>query len=200
MRKRISVLLAVLLLLRVFCLTAAADAPYDVDGWTPSVGDEMHTSEQPFWVTQVDQAHRYAVDVEYQSMTIQVASAIWDVNEYHYHVTMDPKIENHSLKAFEFTVSVYNYSDLPIDVSVSTAIHSAYSGLLRVTQANADYTLDEVDMTPEPEKRVPSKNATQISLAPEQDWETFINTVIASGVPDDYIAPVGAVTLTISQN
>ena len=207
MRKRISVLLAVLLLLRVFCLTAAADAPYDVDRWTPSVGDEMHTSEQPFWVTQVDQAHRYAVDVEYQSMTIQVASAIWDVNEYKYHVEMGHIPQDYTgdqddrnQEPFKFNVSVISYSDLAIDVSVLTVIDNTFGGLLNVSQANPVYTLDKVDITPEPGNRVAQRKTTQVSITPAQGWETFVNSVIASGVPDDYVSPVGTVTLTISQS
>ena len=204
MRKHISLLLIAFLLIRLFCLTVAADSPYDVDGWSPSVGDTTHSSGQPIWVTQVDQAHRYAVDVEYQSMTIQVASAIWDVNEYKYHVEMGHIPQDYTgdlnKAPFEFMVSVYNYSDLKINVSVSTAINNTYSGLLNVSQANPVFTLDKVDITPEPGKRVPQKNATQVSITPAQGWETLINSVIASGVPDDYVAPVGTVTLTISQS
>ena len=204
MRKHISLLLIAFLLIRLFCLTVAADSPYDVDGWSPSVGDTTHSSGQPIWVTQVDQAHRYAVDVEYQSMTIQVASAIWDVNEYKYHVEMGHIPQDYTgdlnKAPFEFMVSVYNYSDLEINVSVSTAINNTYSGLLNVSQANPVFTLDKVDLTPEPGKRVAQRKTTQVSITPAQGWETLINSVIASGVPDDYVAPVGTVTLTISQS
>ena len=207
MRKHISLLLIAFLLIRLFCLTVAADSPYDVDGWSPSVGDTTHSSGQPIWVTQVDQAHRYAVDVEYQSMTIQVASAIWDVNNYFYHVEMGHIPQDYTgdqdkrnQEPFKFNVSVISYSDLAIDVSVSTAIDNTFSGLLNVSQANPVYTLDKVDITPEPENRVAQRKTTQVSITPAQGWETLINSVIASGVPDDYVAPVGAVTLTISQS
>jgi hypothetical protein len=140
-------------------------------------------------------------------MTIQVASAIWDVNEYKYHVEMghipqdytgDQNARNQ--EPFIFNVSVISYSDLAIDVSVSTAIDNTFGGLLNVSQANPVYTLDKVDITPEPGNRVAQRKTTQVSITPAQGWETFVNSVIASGVPDDYVAPVGAVTLTISQS
>lgn len=204
MRKHISLLLIAFLLIRLFCLTVAANSPYDVDGWSPSVGDTTHSSGQPIWVTQVDQAHRYAVDVVYQNMTIQVASAIWDVNEYKYHVEMGHIPQDYTgdqdQAPFSFNVTVVSYSDLEINVSVSTAIDNTYGGLLNVSQANPIYTLDKVDITPEPGKRTPQSRTTQVSITPAQGWETLINSVIASGVPDDYLAPVGTVTLTISQD
>ena len=204
MRKHISLLLIAFLLIRLFCLTVAADSPYDVDGWSPSVGDTTHSSGQPIWVTQVDQAHRYAVDVVYQNMTIQVDSAIWDVNEYKYHVEMGHIPQDYTgdqdQAPFSFNVTVVNYSDLEINVSVSTAIDNTYGGLLNVSQANPVYTLDKVDITPEPGKRAPQSRTTQVSITPSQGWETFINSVIASGVPDDYVSPIGSVTLTITKN
>ena len=65
-----------------------------------------------FHVTIKDRAHRYAVDLEYSSLTISfVGGLTWDVNELTYIYDGDPA-EDTVTK--EVTMTVINHSDLPI--------------------------------------------------------------------------------------
>ena len=189
MKKRLSFFLAVIILTRIFSFSAAAGSN-DEKGWSPTEAEPTLKSEQPFWVEQVDQAHRYAVDVEYQDMTIYVKSAIWDVNNYQYVVEMVKPTNNDG--AFDFLVTVYNHSDLPIKATVSIA--DLDSGLTSKIQ-NDQFELAKVEAGA---KNAESKSA-QISITPNDGWQAYINSLIARGVPEDYVCPVGTVNLVVSE-
>ena len=65
-----------------------------------------------FHVTIMERAHRYAVDLEYSSLTVSfVGGLTWDVNELAYIYDGDPD-EDKAPK--EVTMTVINHSDLPI--------------------------------------------------------------------------------------
>lgn len=182
MKKKLSLLLAILLLIRLFCLVAVAH-----DDET----EQTYEKEQqiPIYVEQVEILSRYAVDVEYKSMTIQVESAIWDVNDHYYVVTMEGMADG---APFNTGVAVINHSDQKIDADVSVSLDSGLRlGALSITGKT---TLGGVV---HPAKG-PVREDFLIQIVPEDGWQAYINTVIARGVPDDNISPVGTVTLTVS--
>ena len=190
MKKRLSFFLVVIILTRIFSLSAVAGSNDEI-GWSPTEAEPTLKSEQPFWVEQVDQAHRYAVDVEYQDMTIYVKSAIWDVNNYQYAVTMQHTEEENG--AFNFTVTVINHSDLPIHAEVS--VTNLDYGL---TQSITNPTL-ELDAV-EAGAKEPNKESAQIFLTPDSGWQNYINSLITRYLPNDtYICPVGTVNLVVSK-
>ena len=183
MKKKLSLLLAILLLVRLFSLVAVAhnetetEATYDRE------------QEIPIYVEQVDVINRYAVDVEYKSMTIQVESAIWDVNDHCYFVTMEGMADT---DAFATGLAVINHSDKSIEAEVSVSLDNG----LRLSDASkiGSATVDRVIHL----AIYPEREDFLIYIVPEDGWQAYINTVITRGVPDDNISPVGTVTLTVS--
>lgn len=211
MRKKLSCLVAVIMLIRLFSLSAVADDPYDVNGWSPSGGKTSLESEQPFWVSQANQLHRYAVDVEYESMSIQVASAVWDVNNYYYVVKMghvdekaddyvaDPNDPNHLKAPFSFNLTVINHSDLPVAAEIKVDV-SEYLTVEQRTTINDQPVSAKHELPKVENGGQPTTSLTTVILAPktDTDWEKIINSVIHKGVPDDYISPIGSVNLIIT--
>ena len=183
MKKKLALILAILLLIRLFCLVAVAHND------TETEATYEKEQEIPIYVEQIKFINRYAVDVEYKSMTIQVESAIWDVDNYIYVVTMEGMADT---DVFATGLAVINHSDKSIEAEVSVSLDNG----LRLSDASkiGSATVDRVIHL----AMYPVREDFLIYIVPEYGWQAYINTVIARGVPNDNISPVGTVTLTVS--
>ena len=188
MRKRLSLLLAIFLLIRLSFTAVAADDSHDHGGSAESTYEREQ--EIPIYVEQVDYISRYAVDVEYQSMMIQVESAIWDVNNYYYHVTMEEKIETQAVFSTELTV--FNHSDQPIEAAVNVELDDGLALTdLSITDTKTlngvkNGAVDPVD------------TSFPLFITATNGWTDYINSLIGRGVPDNNLSIVGSVTLTVA--
>ena len=188
MRKRLALLLVMVLLFRLFCLTAAAeDHDHDHDA-EKIFGVEQ---EVPVYVTQVDYISRYAVDVIYADMHIQVESAVWDVNDHYYVVKMEDLAEQ---EVFKTMLTVVNHSDQPILADVDVSLGSG------LELFSATSTVGERAVSGAPNGAETGIFETfQIHVYPTNGWTPYINTLIASGIPGNNLCTVGTVTLTVKQ-
>lgn len=136
-----------------------------------------------FHVTIMDRAHRYAVDLEYSSMTISfVGGLTWDVNELTYIYEGDPE-EDVTPKTVDMTI--INHSDLPIliepTLTPKTAVQMTHTfstgqnfipGLLHGDEAKS--------------------NTMTIAVKPNTTW-----SAIAGAVEDETNIELGTVTVVI---
>ena len=190
MRKKLSLFLVMVLLFRIFCLTvAAADHDHDHDAEKPFSMEE----EVPVYVTQVDYISRYAVDVIYSDMNIQVESAVWDVNDHYYVVTMEDLAEQ---EVFKTMLTVVNHSDQPILADVDVSLGSGLE--LLSTSTVGERTVSGVPILPKPPDTGISETFL-IHVYPTNGWTPYINTLIAKGIPDNNLCTAGTVTLTVKQ-
>jgi hypothetical protein len=146
--------------------------------------------------------HRYAVDVEYESMSIPVVKATWDVNNYYYQVLMGGGIEGDK-DSFDFSIKMINHSDMPIDVQIT--VKADEMDIEKITKLT-DGVLTTADKHEIPKVSEEEKKAqitlTTIRLKPKNDygWEAFINTLIANGATDGSSYAVGTVNIVIEKD
>ena len=187
MRKKIAGLMIITLLFRLFCLSAVA-------------AESDKTTSKDFSVEQKDTVHRYAVDVEYESMSIPVSSAIWDVNNYYYQVLMGGGIIGND-DYFDFDITMINHSDMPIDVQIT--VKADEMDIEKITKLTDGVltTADkhEIPKVSEEEKKAQT-SVTNIALKPKVGWESFINTLIANGATNGSSYTVGNVSIVITKN
>ena len=193
MRKNIALIMFLVLLIRIFCLSAVA-------------ADSDQTFSKDFSTEQIQTMHRYAVDIEYESMSIPVVSAIWDVNNYYYQVLMGGGIEEDEEGYFDFNITMINHSDLPIQVQITVQADEMdiekSTKLTNGAQTTEDkHTIPEVlDQSSLPlDQRQPNTSETTISLKPTVGWQSFINTLIANGATNGSSCIVGSVTIAVTK-
>ena len=187
MRKNIALIMFLVLLIRIFCLSAVA-------------ADSDQTFSKDFSTEQIHTMHRYAVDVEYESMSIPVVSAIWDVNNYYYQVSMGGGIEEDEEGYFNFDIIMINHSDLPIQVQIT--VQADEMDVKKITElTNGAQTTEDKHTIPKvsAEEKKAQTSVTTISLKPTVGWESFINTLIAKGVKDGSSYTIGTVNIVITK-
>ena len=136
-----------------------------------------------FHVTIKDKAHRYAVDLEYSSMTISfVGGLIWDVNELTYIYDGDPA-EDTATK--EVTMTVINHSDLPILIEPTLTPKTAVQ-MTHTFSTGQDFIHG---LQPGDEAK---SNTMTITVTPNTTW-----SAIAGAVEDETAIELGTVTVVI---
>lgn len=143
--------------------------------------DSAENSAQ-FHVTIMERAHRYAVDLEYSSLTISfVGGLTWDVNELTYIYDGDPD-EDKAPK--EVAMTVINHSDLPILIEPT---------LTPKTDVNMTHTFSTgQDFIPGLAHGDEAKtNTMTITVTPNTTWSAVAATV------DEATVELGTVTITI---
>ena len=151
--------------------------------------EEVYSNSVPFDVEVIDQANRYAVDVEYSDMNIDVKSAIWNVNSYEYDVTMVDEKQMVS-------VTVINHSDRPVYAKVEASMDNK----LMATPSYTAELLDGRFMIPAVHPHgTPTSVTTTFEILPKDGlWQSYINYVISQDhlIEDNkYVA--GSVTLSV---
>ncbi len=138
MKKLISIMLSVALLVAMFTVSVYADellykpvGNYQGpgsgtinDGWTDSQFANGQSSTGTVTLTLSGVEHRYAVDVEFSALEFTLSgNNVWNVNELQYDIgsTSNPEID--------IVVRVTNYSDMPIDMKVEPVLASNLSGI-----------------------------------------------------------------------
>ncbi len=191
MRKCLSIILMLVMMIYISNFSVIADYVIGQE----NRGDTIFQGEEasvPFDVSVIYRASRYAVDVEYSDMNINVKSAIWNVNTYEYDVVMEDDTP-------EITVTVINHSDLPIKAQIDSVPTDSD---LQFTQTCTVET-DELGAFQVPAVQA-QKDAmtvtTTIAIKPNGlTWQAYINRVIAEGVPPNGKTIVGAVILSVSK-
>lgn len=137
-----------------------------------------------FHVTIMDRAHRYAVDLEYSSLTVSfVGGLTWDVNELAYIYDGDPD-EDKAPK--EVTMTVINHSDLPILIEPT---------LTPKTDVEMTHTFSTgQNFIPGLQHGDEAKtNTMTITVKPNTTW-----SAVAAAV-DESTVELGTVTITIKE-
>lgn len=193
MRKKLAVLLAVFTMIRVLSVFVTADYVIgsEIEG-DLEISNGAYETFTPFEVDIVERASRYAVDVEYEDLSIYIKSATWDVNHYQYVVEMDN--ENP-----EFMITVYNHSDLPVKAVITP---NSVSNYITFTQT---YSQGEVTELILPKVNVgagaPTSAFSTIKIQPSNEfgsWQALTNHFIAQGETRECV--IGQIVLTVSKN
>lgn len=146
---------------------------------------DLAENSAQFHVTIMEMAHRYAVDLEYSSLTVTfVGGLTWDVNELEYIYDGDPE-EDRASKEVQMTI--INHSDLPIlieptlepktDVEMTYAFSTGQNfiaGLLHGEEAKS--------------------NTMTITVTPNTTW-----SAVATAVEEEITVELGTVTITIKE-
>ena len=191
MRKCLSIILMLVMMIYISNFSVIADYVIGQE----NRGDTIFQREEasvPFDVSVIYRASRYAVDVEYSDMNINVKSAIWNVNTYEYDVVMEDDTP-------EITVKVINHSDLPIKAQIDFVPTDLD---LQFTQTCTVKT-DKLGafQVPAVQAQDAMKVTTTIAISPKNGltWQKYINRVIAEGVPPNGKTIVGEVILSVSK-
>lgn len=202
MRKKISVIMFVVLLIRIFTLSAVA-------------ADSDQTFSKDFSTEQRDTVNRYGMDIVYQNFSIPVQQAVWNVNTYHYEVTMGFDIpegyeDNADFAPFSLSVKVINHSDMPIFSTIESSLNNGM--MLGMTQISSVQNGDpsnirtiygtraQIDAVVEGAAYESYFHESQIIITPTNGWESFINSLIANGATDGSFCTIGTVNIVIEKD
>ena len=199
MKKILAILFAVSIFLNTFRFGAFADyvignENYGDQTMTPS------TSEIPFEVDIIQRASRYAVDVTYTDMNLYVQSAVWNVDEYTYEVTMDTDPRSDGLAYNQFMVTVDNHSDRTITATL-TATPSASDIIISKTVLHDIYVDDAGKMIlPGVTNKTKVSAATLFTVSPPDGNGAYVvNRLVMAGDIVDGASVVGTISLTVTQ-
>lgn len=191
MRKCLSIILMLVMMIYISNFSVIADYVIGQE----NRGDMIFQGEEasvPFDVSVIYRASRYAVDVEYSDMNINVKSAIWNVNTYEYDVVMEddnPKI----------TVTVINHSDLPIKAQIDSVPTDSDLQFTQTCTVETDQ-LGAFQVPAVQAQKDAMTVTTTIAISPNGlTWQKYINRVIAEGVPPNGKTIVGSVILSVSK-
>ncbi len=189
MKKIISILLFGCMLFSILCGNVFAGQQAVVGGISSGVTtfEDVKSSAQ-FHVTVLEKSSRYAVDLEYSSLTISFdGELVWDVNELEY-VYSGGEEENKATKTVQMTI--VNHSDLPIwiepdfndaiDISISSEFEFS-TGFDYIPGLNVG---DDA-----------KKNILSIELTPSTSWAS-----IAAQAGDATEIELGEVTISIKKS
>ncbi len=111
MRRLLAVFLSMIMTLQAFPLMASADYVIGNSQRGEILSpDAQFQQTVPFEVEITERSNRYALDVVYDTLSIDVDSAIWDVNDHVYAVTMSEDLS--------FSVTLINHSNQPVYVRI----------------------------------------------------------------------------------
>ena len=182
LRRLLSLVLACCMM---FLITSAhVSAKESIVGDAAAGVNEFDSAENSaqFHVTIMERAHRYAVDLEYSSLTISfVGGLTWDVNELTYIYDGDPD-EDKAPK--EVAMTIINHSDLPIlieptltpktDVKMTPTFSTGQDFIPGLAHGDEAKT-----------------NTMTITVKPNTTWSAVAATV------DEATVELGTVTITI---
>ena len=192
MRKCLSIILMLVMMIYISNFSVIADYVIGQE----NRGDTIFQGEEasvPFNVSVIYRASRYAVDVEYSDMNINVKSAIWNVNTYEYDVVMEDDTP-------EITVTVINHSDLPIKAQIDSVLTDLDLQFTKTCTVETD-ELGAFQVPAVQAEEDAMKVTTTIAISPKNGltWQAYINRVIAEGVPPNGKTIVGSVILSVSK-
>lgn len=191
MRKCLSIILMLVMMIYISNFSVIADYVIGQE----NRGDMIFQGEEasvPFDVSVIYRASRYAVDVEYSDMNINVKSAIWNVNTYEYDVVMEDDTP-------EITVTVINHSDLPIKAQIDSVPADLDLQFTQTCTVETDQ-LGAFQVPAVQAQKDAMTVTTTIAISPNGlTWQEYINRVIAEGVPPNGKTIVGSVILSVSK-
>ena len=191
MRKCLSIILMLVMMIYISNFSVIADYVIGQE----NRGDMIFQGEEasvPFDVSVIYRASRYAVDVEYSDMNINVKSAIWNVNTYEYDVVMEDDTP-------EITVTVINHSDLPIKAQIDSVPTDLDLQFTQTCTVETDQ-LGAFQVPAVQAQKDAMTVTTTIAISPNGlTWQEYINRVIAEGVPPNGKTIVGSVILSVSK-
>lgn len=196
MKKFLSVLLAVMLLVSVFALNAAAGVVGNYgggNGVNDGVADipEGASTSGNVVLDLGTVNHRYAVDVTFPTMTFKVGGLTWNVN------TMKYESGGTTMSDQTLTITITNYSDLPVNAAgtVGSIAEAATSAGISLTMTTDSATVARATAGSADANGTAATAKLVASLTSEK-WTDSIDTLFAAGTQS---ITVGTITVAISK-
>ena len=196
MKKFLSVLLAVMLLVSVFALNAAAGVVGNYgggNGVNDGVADipEGASTSGNVVLNLGTVNHRYAVDVTFPTMTFEVGGLTWNVN------TMKYESGETTMSDQTLTITITNYSDLPVNAAgtVGSIADAATSAGISLTMTTDSATVAQATAGSADANGTAATEKLVASLTSE-NWTDSIDTLFAAGTQS---ITVGTITVAISK-
>lgn len=203
MKKILSVLVAAIMIVGMFCVNVSAVELSNVvgtHGKNNTVDDGVATFEsgkaEGNVVLNIETVnHRYAVDVTFPELTFAVGGVTWNVNTLSYESASGTAFENKDL-----SITVTNYSDLPINANgaiTSSADDLATAGisLAMVDDTDSPASIEVKAVTPVSGGSGEAVVGTLKASLTSTDWIKAVNYLLEKGVQK---YTVGTITVTIT--
>lgn len=149
--------------------------------------------------------NRYAVDIEYETMSFNVSGSnlVWNVNtlKYEFKAGTDTNSAATATNA-EFDVQVINYSDLPVKLNVNCEDLDGADSIVVACAANGDHELeDAIGYTPSSVKADNSKAQKKFTVTvTSTDWAAAGNYYAAKFTETSADAiTIGTLHITIAK-
>ena len=196
MKKFLSVLLAVMLLVSVFALNAAAGVVGNYgggNGVNDGVADipEGASTSGNVVLNLGTVNHRYAVDVTFPTMTFEVGGLTWNVN------TMKYESGGTTMSDQTLTITITNYSDLPVNAegTVGSIAEAATSAGISLAMTTASATVARATAG-SADANGTAATAKLVASLTSENWTDSIDTLFAAGTQS---ITVGTITVAISK-
>lgn len=196
MKKFLSVLLAVMLLVSVFALNAAAGVVGNYgggNGVNDGVADipEGASTSGNVVLDLGTVNHRYAVDVTFPTMTFKVGGLTWNVN------TMKYESGETTMSDQTLTITITNYSDLPVNATgtVGSVAEAATSAGISLTMTTDSATVARATAG-SADANGTAATAKLVASLTSENWTDSIDTLFAAGTQS---ITVGTITVAISK-
>ena len=211
MRRFVTLLLALVCFASVFQRPLMAEFRLSPTRSSSVEIQNIYKNAVPFDVEVIDRGSRYAVDVEYSDMTIQVESAIWNVNTYQYDVIIEGQATNEGdlmvttdeenpVSDPSVWVTVYNHSDRAIYAELNAELDEHLKASVTCTAEvhNNRFVVPAVVPIPNGQTQATNVTTTFVISPKEGSWQTYINRIIAREDFNqrDYVA--GTITVLVT--
>ncbi len=202
MKKFVSIILSIALVLSLFCVSVSAadvtaeNTKTDVVGTLNSstANDVSEGATSPAGTSSAnisleiksDVGHRYAVEVEFSNLTYEINAALtWNVNTHKYE---GPENNTTPLTS---SITVTNHSDMPVKKTITCTLDSAVGSTIS-TPTISDA---EKNIVACPIGQNPTGDVSTLTISPATNWLEVINTALPTGGATEI--KIATVTVTI---